>query len=67
MTVDVQQLRSWADGDPSSKVAVTRRWLSHVADELSELERLRAAQRPPRSGDGMGDIFDNIFGGGRRR
>jgi hypothetical protein len=59
--VDVKALRAAAAGDPAVKVAVTKRWLAAVADELDELAKLRAS-RP--SGE-LGSIFDKVFGGGR--
>lgn len=44
--IDIEAIRLIASGDQSKKIAVSKRWLCAVADEI---EQLRKNQKPPRN------------------
>ena len=63
MAIDVAALRKISEGDPSSKVAVTRRWLSEICKQIEAGEAAKAELGRQREGAGM---YEMLFGGGRR-
>lgn len=66
MAVDLVSLKKTSeDGDPSTKVAVTRRWLGEVHRCLKEGEEAKAELK--RRDEHPGTMFDQIFGPGSYR
>ena len=62
MKIDLKSLKAASEGDQSAKVAVTKRWLRAVHDEL---ERLSKNQRQAHSASETDAVFERIFGRGR--
>ena len=59
MAVDLAALKKISEGDPSSRVTVTRRWLAEVHRCLAEAEQIKSSR------SGGNALFDQIFGGKR--
>lgn len=63
MPVDLAALKKIAEGDPNTKVMVSRRWLAEVHRLLSEAEAAKAAKPKPRTGgDAVNDMLRGMCG-----
>jgi hypothetical protein len=62
--IDLAATRKAAEGDPGAKVAVSKRWLKAVADEI---ETLRKNQKAPASRDDPVEVFFRAMGYGNTK
>lgn len=70
MAVDLKALKKISEGDPKTKVMVTRRWLTEVYRVLAEAEtaKLKAAANAKvlnKTRDVIDDIAETFLRGGR--